>query len=50
MGDEKGITQSSNLGKLYERITDNLIKERVTITNAQTGGHGGGGNSRTGPH
>jgi hypothetical protein len=38
---EKGITLSSNMGKLFERLINNIIKHKVTLTEAQTGGQHG---------
>ena len=35
---ERGITLSSNFGKLYERIINNRAKQLITITEAQAGG------------
>ena len=35
---ERGITLASNVGKVYERILNERIKEKVTITEAQGGG------------
>ncbi len=38
---ERGITVSSNLGKLYERIINERIKTKVNMTWAQAGGRQG---------
>ena len=38
---EKGITLSSNLGKLYERIINNKIQTIIEMTEAQGGGRRG---------
>ena len=35
---ERGITVSSNMGKLFERIINTRAKEHVTISDAQAGG------------
>ncbi len=35
---ERGITLSSNLGKLYERIMNEIIKKKINISDAQVGG------------
>ena len=35
---ERGITLSSNVGKLYERIMNNRIKKKIKITDYQAGG------------
>ena len=35
---ERGITLASNIGKVYERILNERIKEKVNITEAQGGG------------
>ena len=35
---ERGITLASNVGKLYERIINERVKQHVVITNAQAGG------------
>ena len=37
----KGITLASNVGKVYERIINERIKQRVQITKAQAGGKSG---------
>ncbi len=38
---ERGITLSSNMGKLFERLINNRIKHKVTFTEAQAGGQHG---------
>ena len=38
---ERGITLSSNLGKLYERIINNKIQQIIEMTEAQGGGRRG---------
>ena len=38
---ERGITLSSNLGKLYERIINNKITPALKMTNCQGGGKKG---------
>lgn len=38
---ERSITLSSNLGKLYERILNARIKKKITITHAQARGRKG---------
>ena len=38
---ERGITLASNFGKLYERIINNRIKEKISISDAQAGGKKG---------
>ncbi len=38
---EFGITIFSNMGKLYEQIINERVKQRVRITNAQVGGRSG---------
>ena len=35
---ERGITLASNVGKVYERIINERVKQHVVITNAQAGG------------
>jgi len=35
---ERGITLSSNIGKLYERIINERVTESINITDAQAGG------------
>ena len=35
---ERGITLASNIGKVYERILNERVKQHVVITNAQAGG------------
>jgi len=35
---ERGITLASNLGKLYERIMNERIKRRISMSDAQAGG------------
>ena len=42
---ERGITKSSNMGKLYERIINNRILEHVTISEDQAGGKKGSSTS-----
>ena len=38
---ERGITLASNMGKVFERLMNNRIKEEVTTTEAQAGGQPG---------
>ena len=38
---ERGITLASNMGKLYERIINNRIMNKINITEAQAGGKKG---------
>ena len=38
---ERGITVSSNIGKIYERIIDNRARPQVKISEAQAGGREG---------
>ena len=38
---ERGITLASNIGKTFERLTNNRILEQVHITDAQAGGRKG---------
>ena len=38
---ERGITLASNVGKVYERIINERVKNQVTITKAQAGGKPG---------
>ena len=38
---ERGITLSSNIGKVYERLVNNRIANRINITEAQAGGRKG---------
>ena len=38
---QRGITLSSNMGKVYERLINNRIKESIEITEAQAGGKKG---------
>ena len=38
---ERGITLSSNMGKLYERIINNRAKKKVQISDMQGGGKKG---------
>ena len=38
---ERGITLSSNMGKLFERLLDERIKNTINITEAQAGGKRG---------
>ena len=38
MTNERGITLSSNIGKLFERIINNRVSENVTISDNQGGG------------
>ena len=38
---ERGITLASNVGKVYERIINERVKEKIHITKAQAGGKAG---------
>ena len=38
---ERGITLASNVGKVYERIINERVKQQVQITKAQAGGKSG---------
>ena len=38
---ERGITVSSNIGKVYERIIDNRSRPQIKISEAQAGGREG---------
>ena len=38
IGNYRGISIASNLGKLFERILNNRVKEVITYTEAQAGG------------
>ena len=38
---ERGITVSSNIGKVYERIKDNRTRPQIKISEAQAGGREG---------
>ena len=38
---ERGITVSRNIGKVYERIIDNRTRPQIKISEAQAGGREG---------
>ena len=38
---ERGITLSSNIGKVFERLIDNRIKNTIKMTSSQAGGIAG---------
>ena len=38
---ERGITSASNMGKVFERLINNRIKDEIRMTEAQAGGQAG---------